>query len=427
MRPACAGIVLTRGPCETMPPIALIYGLSVGIPLTPDARLTVFDLFSIIFVFRYFRVFGSDVYLRRMLVLFAVYFAALIISTWVNGTPLENLERRGGSALMLLIEISGIYLFLLHAKQRDLGILLVSMMLGAFFYLIYPIDERMDEYPLKFLLSTPITVLVGGIFFRLKLPEFSARIAINCVSLLLAGFFFFQRVRNPGGILISFSVLIWFNLSEYRLQQLMRHRLLLLKYFVVMGVAGYGLIELYTYVALAGYFGDTAAGIAEFQQQFFGSILLGGRPEILANLVAISESPLVGWGPLAEDLPHQLLLVALGVYGQDWLDDDGSLYHSMVFQSGHEAGIPAMFLWLAFLYWCFKACVICLSKHGKHKYFLPLLLTAIWNLLFSPLISLNRPQLAAAVAFSFICLVLPEFQRSERASLTPFHGTAAAG
>src|ERR1700686_4194629 len=108
-----------------MPPIALIYGLSVGVPLTPDARLTVFDLFSIIFVFRYFRVFGSDVYLRRMLVLFAVYFASLVISTEINGTPLLNLARRGGTRLMLLIEISGIYLFLLNTKRRDLGILLV--------------------------------------------------------------------------------------------------------------------------------------------------------------------------------------------------------------------------------------------------------------------------------------------------------------
>jgi O-antigen ligase len=98
----------------------------------------------------------------------------------------------------------------------------------------------------------------------------------------------------------------------------------------------------------------------------------------------------------------------------------------MVFEAGHEAGIPAMFLWLAFLYWCFKACLICLSKHRKHKYFLPLLLNAIWNLLFSPLISLNRPQIAAAVAFSFICFALPEFQRDRRSSLTSFHDPATA-
>jgi O-antigen ligase len=327
---------------------------------------------------------------------------------------------------MLLIEISGIYLFLLHAKQRDLGILLVSMMLGAFFYLIYPLDKRIAYEPLKFLLSTPITVLVGGLFFNLRLPQFASRTAISCISLLLAGVFFFEGARNPGGILIAFSAIIWFSLSEDKIQRLMRRRLLLFKYFIVMAVAGYGLVELYTYAAIAGYFGDRAAVIAEFQHQFLGSILLGGRPEILANLVAIYESPLVGWGPLAEDLPHQLLLIGLGVYGQDWFEDDGSLYHSMVFEAGHEAGIPAMFLWLAFLYWCFKACLICLSKHRKHKYFLPLLLNAIWNLLFSPLISLNRPQIAAAVAFSFICFALPEFQRDRRSSLTSFHDPATA-
>jgi O-antigen ligase len=409
-----------------MPPIALIYGLSVGIPLTPDARLTVFDLLSIIFVFRYFRVFVSDVYLKRMLVLFVVYFAALIISTGINGTPLLNLYRRGGTALMLLMEISGIYLFLLHAKRRDLGILLVSMMLGTCLYLIYPIDVRMSDEPLKFLLATPMAVLVGGVFFNLKLPQFASRIAISFISLLLAGLFFFRGARNPGGILIVFSVFIWIHLSKDRLQQLMHRRLRLFIYFVVMAVAGYGLIELYTYAAIAGYFGDRAAVIAEFQSQFFGSILLGGRPEILANLAAISESPLVGWGPLAEDFPHQLLLLGLGVYGQDWFENDGSLYHSMIFGAGHEAGIPAMFLWLALLYWCFKACLISLSKHRKHKYFLPLWLSAIWNLLFSPLISLNRPQIAAAVAFAFICFAIPEFQRNRRASLTSFHHRVAA-
>jgi len=410
-----------------MLPIALLYGLSVGFPLTPDARLTVFDLFSIYFVLRYLRVLGTDTYLRTTLLLFAVYFAALIISTLANNTPILNLYRRGGTGLMLLIEISGIYLYLLHAKQRDLGILIVSMMLGAFFYLLYPLDSRMVEFPLKFLLSTPITVLVGGIFFLIRMPQFASKIAISTVSMLLAAFCFFQRVRNPGGILIAFSALIWLSLSEHRLQLLMRRRMLLFKYFVIMLVAGFLLTQMYTYAAIAGLFGDAAAEIAEFQNQFFGSIILGGRPEIIVNLIATAQSPLVGWGPLAEDLPHQLMLMDIGVYGQDWFENDGSLYHSMIFESGHEAGIAAMFLWLTLFYWCFKASVVCLSKYRKHKYFLPLLLNAIWNLLFSPLISLNRPQIAVAVAFSFICFSVPELQTKRRASVTSLRSSAAAG
>jgi O-antigen ligase len=228
--------------------------------------------------------------------------------------------------------------------------------------------------------------------------------------LFFAVIFFLDGARNPGGILIAFAVAIWCSLSTRRREQLLHRRLLLLRYFAVMAFVGYALVQLYTYAAIAGYFGERAALIAEFQSQFLGSILIGGRPEILANLVAIYESPLVGWGPLAEDLPHQLLLIGLGVYGKDWFEDDGSLYHSMIFGAGHEAGIPAMLVWMAFCYWCLKACVVSLSKNGSYKYFLPLLLNAIWNLLFSPLISLIRPQLAAAVAFSFLCFALPELQ-----------------
>ncbi len=406
-----------------MPPISLIYGLSIGLRLTPDGRVTIFDWISLIFILKYFRSFASDVYLRRTVVLFAVYVAALVISTMVNHTPLLSLFRRGGTALLLLIDIAGIYLFWIHSKQRDIGILIVAMMLGVFSYFIYPIDARVMDEPLKFLLATPITVLVGGLFFNIRLPQFVASAAVSCLALIFAVIFFLNGARNPGGILIAFSVLIWCSIAVDRRRELMHRRILLFKYFFFMALGAYALTELYTYAAIAGYFGDRAAAIAEFQSQFLGSIIIGGRPEILANLVAISESPLVGWGPLAEDLPHQLLLIGLGVYGKDWFEDDGSLYHSMIFGAGHEAGIPAMLVWIALFYWCFKACIVSLSRWGRYKYFLPLLLNAMWNLLFSPLISLDRPQIAAAVAFAFMCFALPELQL--RASKTHVHSGGA--
>jgi hypothetical protein len=407
-----------------MPPISLIYGLSVGIRLTPDGRLTIFDWISIIFVLKYFRTFTSNVYLRRTTVLFAVYGVALIVSTLVNHTPLWSLLRRGGTALLLLIDIAGIYLFLIHSKQRDIGILIVAMMLAAFLYFIYPVDSRMTDEPLKFLLATPITVLVGALFFNIKLPQFAASAAVSCLALIFAAIFFLNGDRNPGGILIGFSVLVWCSISAGRRRELMHRRILLFNYFLMMAVGAYGMTELYTYAAIAGYFGDRAAGIAEFQSQVLGSILLGGRPEILVNLIALAESPLVGWGPLAEDAPHQLLLMSLGVYGQDWLDNDGSLYHSMVFGAGHEAGFPAMLVWIALLYWCCKASIVSLSKWGRYKYFLPLLLNAMWNLLFSPLVSLNRPQIAAAVAFAFMCFALPELQVKMRPYRVNLDGSA---
>jgi O-antigen ligase len=411
-----------------MPALAFIYGLSTGIPLTPDARITAFDLFSIFFLLKHLRVFASDRYVKRLLVLFAIYFAALIVSTEINGAPILNLMRRGGTGIMLLIEICGIYLYLLHADPRKMGILFLSMMLGDFLYLLYPLDERMPEEPLKFLLSTPITVLVGGVFFLFKLPQLVSKTLATTAALLVAGFFFIAGDRNPGGVMIGFAGLLWLSIREAKLQELRRKRVLMLKYLLIMAVSGYGLTELYTYAAIAGYFGDKAATIAEFQHQFLGSILLGGRPEILANLVAISESPLYGWGPLVEDFQHQMFLVSTGIYGQDWLEGDGSLYHSMVFESGHEAGIPAMLVWFALLYWCVKAVILSLSKEGKEKYFLPLLLAAIWSLLFSPLISLNRPQLAAAIALSFLCIALPQAKRikSRAGRLAPIPDIAAA-
>jgi O-antigen ligase len=398
-----------------VPPVAFIYGLSVGFPLTPDARVTIFDLFSLFFLLKYCRDLVTDVYLKRLLLLSLIYFAALMLSTEVNNAPLMNMFRRGGTGVMLLIEICGIYLYLKHSAQRNLGVLIVAIMLGAFLYMLYPLDARMADEPLKFLLATPIPVLAGGAFFIFKLPQIVSKTLATVAALLLAGMFFLQSVRNPGGILIVFSGLIWLNLRDSRLHRLTQRRILIFQYLIVGAVAVYALTEAYTYAAIAGYFGARAANIAEFQHQFLGSILLGGRPEILANIIAISESPLYGWGPLVEDFQHQMVLVAMGVYGEDWLEGDGSLYHSMVFEAGHEAGIPAMLLWLALLYWCLKACLLCLSRHGKNRYFLPLLIAAIWNLLFSPLISTIRPQLAVAVAFAFMCFNLPEFKRIPRA------------
>jgi hypothetical protein len=96
----------------------------------------------------------------------------------------------------------------------------------------------------------------------------------------------------------------------------------------------------------------------------------------------------------------------------------------MVFGAGHEAGFAAMFVWIALFYWCSKASIVSLSKRGRYKYFLPLLLNAMWNLLFSPLVSFNRPQIAAAVAFAFICFALPELQLKIRPYRVNLDGSA---
>jgi O-antigen ligase len=395
--------------------IAIIFGLSIGIPLTSDARITAFDFLSLAFIGRYLGVFIRDAHIRRMFILLAVYVAAVSISTVYNAMPIQNLARRVGSALMLAMDVSGPYLFFLHSGRRNLAIMLASMMLGVLLYLIYPIDTRVSEEPIKLLAGTPISVLLGIFCLSLKRSQFFQKFVASVASLLLAVIFFSLGSRNAGGVLFVFAILLWVSVSERRIEKIIRHRSLLLKYFAVMVLAGYGLVELYTYVAISGYFGDRAADIATFQKGIFGSMLLGGRPEIYINLVALSESPFVGWGPFAEDRPHQLQLLETGVYGEDWYVNDGNLYHSMIFGAGHEAGIFAMLLWLAFLYWCLKACIISLAPEGKERYFLPLLITSIWSLLFSPLISLGRPQLGATVAFSFWVIACANFRKYRKA------------
>ena len=384
--------------------VAIVFGLSAGIPLTPDARLTAFDLGALLLFSLYFRLLSNDPSIRRLMLLFLVYVVVSFFSTAINGVPLLNFARRVGGTLLLVLDFCGVYAFFLTATVRSICLFIVCMMLGMFAYLIYPPDLRVREEPIKFLLATPIGVLIGGLFALSRLPRLPSKIMITLLSLVTAWIFFLHGARNGGGVIVASLAFVWFNYPIRKLKQLNRRPFRLGLYAALFGAAGYGLITLYTYAALQGYFGERAASVVRFQQQFFGSILLGGRPEIYVNLVALSESPLIGWGPLAEDLYHRKMLLDLGVYNEYWFQQDSPLYHSMIFGSGHEAGAGAMLLWLLLLYWCIKASIALLTVQNRLRYFSVLLLASVWSLLFSPLISTGRPLLAVGAAFALMLI-----------------------
>ena len=207
--------------------------------------------------------------------------------------------------------------------------------------------------------------------------------------------------RSIGGVFLVCAALTWVRFDVAFTQQYTKRFPLFL---LIAFAGGYILSEVYTYFAIAGFFGDVAQGIADFQSGFYGNILLGGRPEIIVNLAAFLDSPLIGHGPLSVRVEYINLLVDIGVYSEDLVYSDPEvLYHSMLFGAAHEGGFPAMLLWLFLTYKIAYAIPLFLATNRAAAFIAtPFLVVSLWHIIFSPLIAYNRWLLAFAISLAFL-------------------------
>src|SRR5690606_30899804 len=121
-------------------------------------------------------------------------------------------------------------------------------------------------------------------------------------------------------------------------------------------------------------------------------ILLGGRPEIIVNLIGIRESPLWGVGILNYPTIYLYDMINLSVYSEDdVLDLENILYHSALFATAFESGLVAAAFWGVLLYrTAFVVPLLAGLEETFRAYVAPLVIITIWHILYSPPIPYNR-------------------------------------
>jgi hypothetical protein len=169
------------------------------------------------------------------------------------------------------------------------------------------------------------------------------------------------------------------------------------KSIVVIGCMFAALISygLYVYYVDAVLSGEIVGGNSSFQLRRASnpynpfSLLMMGRTETPAEMAAIMDSPWIGWGAWPKDPGmkyHQIAAETLGLstnYSGASANIPG---HSVIFQSGVNNGIFAMFVMVAILWFFLKRGYLSLNKKNPYFYLVIFcMMQLIWNGFFSPL------------------------------------------
>jgi hypothetical protein len=314
-----------------------------------------------------------------------LWLAAQVLTDIIRKSAFEDYSRGWIKILLTLTHFAAIAL-LIRQSQRRLILYGAGLALGGMLTFFIAPGEFAADYPWKFGLSLPLTILVclvAGILVRRRfIAAVMMLVAIGAVNLYL-GF------RSLGGLCLATAIYSYLQLSpklaERRLRQ---HRTVWLVAGLAAGV--WGISAIYAHGAESGWFGEAERFKYEFQSSGEAGIILGGRYDLLGSSVAIIDSPLLGHGSWAKDPMYRSILnaylVELG-YGNLGANDpeDGLIpAHSYLFGAWVESGIVGALFWIWVMWLTAGALVRATGREPLVPFFAFMGMLLLWNALFSP-------------------------------------------
>jgi len=321
---------------------------------------------------------------RRFLYLGLLWLAAQVLTDIIRHSPVEDYSRGWSKILLTLTHFTTIAL-LIRQSQRRLILYGVGLVLGGVLTFFIAPDRFAADYPWKFGLGLPITILVcliaGMVPRRSQVAAVTMLAAIGAINLFL-GF------RSLGGVCTAAAIYSYFQLSPRLANGRPRK---LQKVWTVAGLAAgvWGISAVYAHGAQSGWFGEIEREKYEFQSSGAGGVLLGGRSDLLASSVAIFDSPLLGHGSWAKDPMYNVILfesmAELGYESMGGETEDGLIpSHSYLFGAWVESGIVGAMFWSWVLWLTASALIRASGREPLFPLFAFIGILLIWNVLFSP-------------------------------------------
>jgi hypothetical protein len=165
-------------------------------------------------------------------------------------------------------------------------------------------------------------------------------------------------------------------------------RLILL--FVVMLGGIWGTLSLYSYAAKDGMLGERAQRKYLNQSATQFGLFGGGRPGFVCGVLAITESPMIGYGSWPQD-NTELMKRTCDMLGARYEKPVAGEYpvipaHSQLLGSWVEAGIAGVFFWLYLLALFVRAIWMPLKDDRRLRWYMTYMAVFyIWGILFSPI------------------------------------------
>jgi len=202
---------------------------------------------------------------------------------------------------------------------------------------------------------------------------------------------------------------------------------------VALSVMSIGSYYLYRELATRGLLGNSLKAQDNLKVLYSESetgvlgLLMRGRTEVLASILMILDSPIIGLGTSADSSNYYDEAFAIAGKGTASFStytphEDGRIRsgHSMIFHSWASNGIFALPFWLYVLFMLYRTIIMLMLSKSKYLWLLILLLiSAIWDIVFSPMSVQSRAWIPCLLAFSAVYLA--QVRQSALSTLDPYN------
>jgi hypothetical protein len=358
---------------------------------------------------------GGRAFDRRYL-LFYILAGAWLLGTQIadiyNGIPAFNRMKGTARVVFFILDFVALAIFI-NSKTRRIVIFALSIAA-----VLITTSLQFPEFMLrwKFGISQGfaiIALLISSHYYGRR----RYRICL-LISLVLAALNLRYGFRSQLGVHFVAMVLIWPLSPHARMQHGARSvqdkgRILIL--LVLAAGAAYAANASIKYAAERGFFDESE------NQKFIGQaggdygVLVGGRPETLVAIQAIRDSPIIGHGSFPFGLKYMQLKQDIQYeHGYSDTDEAEEVDYPVIPTHSHltlawvEGGILGGICWIYILILTMRG-LLRLSTLRPHlaPLYSYLLVSFLWDILYSPFGSVNRIRAAFYILLSYSILNIP--------------------
>ncbi len=339
-----------------------------------------------------------------------LWLLGLMASDIYRGTSFHNYSRGWANVAFLLVDVAGVAL-LIDGRWRRVTLFAAGLAVGEVLRFYVNPDVYAASYPWKFGYGDAVTL--AGVLIASR-PSIHRRPAVAVGVMVGLGVVNLKMgYRSLGGVCLLTAFTVMFAAHRTRALQTDWRPIRTMASLAVSALAGIIIVSAYGYAAGHGVLGARA------EQKYYGQqgqlgILVGGRPELVSETLAIRDSPIIGHGSWAQGAKYAAALPAelfrLGYASSEKAPTSALIpTHSYVFGAWVDAGLLGALFW----WWVLGRVAALLPRlarieHGNVILAAFLAFSMLWAILFSPLG--GRERLTAAFALVVLELAWKETQ-----------------
>jgi O-antigen ligase len=332
---------------------------------------------------------------KWILALCSLWLVSLCVTDIVKHSAFADYARGWSNVGLTLVTLAVLWT-LLYGRPQRLVLFGWGLVAGGLLsYFLNPNEDFIGGAPgdaWKFGFGYPVTL---GVFLLASRKECRGHLPIT-LAVIMGVVNMVLGSRSTGGICLATALyLLVTRISQRRnpgVSKLKARTVVVLAVFILL--SGAGVMWIYGRAASAGILGEDAQ--QKYEQQSSGKygVLLGGRPELLAEIPAIYDSPILGHGSWAREplyiIDERQALDLLGYAGAT-LVEPGTIRaglipaHSYFFQAWVDAGILGGVFWVLIFILTARALLRVYPPTTPLLPFVSLLaFLLLWSILFSP-------------------------------------------